>query len=258
MKNILNLFLIFSCILATSCSINAKNSIGMSDSIDMSDSIGMSDSVREEKTYTYENTYGNIIISDIATDVIIKPSKDDKIHLTTFENEDFYYEITDNSILDIKFKSKDKLNFSTDEKNTGEDYRLELRIPINYNNNLSISTVGSDVSVNDITTDNLKIKTVSGDISINDTPTNNFNFSTTSGDIDLNNLDINNLSGDTISGNVSLYLDEEESNYAFSLDTLTGNISVNNNVYKKEYTSSTSEKNIIISTLSSDINITTK
>lgn len=135
---------------------------------------------RFEKTYTFDGNYDEISISDGSVPIYIKTSDDNKVHLTTFENEGQHYIIEDNNKLSINYVDKLPWFESVINLDSYDDYYLELSLPKDLITEIEIDGGNKDIYVNDISCKNLDIETVNGIVSISNI--------TSLEDIDIKNI----------------------------------------------------------------------
>jgi len=173
-----------------------------------------------EKIYNYENSEINqIIIEDLNRDVVLVPSNDDKVNITTMENEDEYYEIsmTDDGNLNIKFKEDHKWFEIFDFVFNFQDKILKVEVPSQIYGNVNVKSTSGDIKISDLKIlGELKLKIVSGDIKANNlTVGDNVLMETVSGEI--------NSFGVIVSGNMEVY-------------TTSGDLDINDVISLKDIT----------------------
>ncbi len=118
----------------------------------------------EEKTYQSNRNVKAITINDSNTDVKVIVSADNKLHMTYYENEHTYYEISeDNNMLTVEKKSTRRwynnlFNFKF-EKTT-----LLITVPSDFNGELSVKTSNNSITVTDINTEEMLLRSSNGKI----------------------------------------------------------------------------------------------
>ncbi|MHB1154452.1 MAG: DUF4097 family beta strand repeat-containing protein [Eubacteriales bacterium] len=120
----------------------------------------------EEKTYQSNENIKSITINDSNTDVKVIVSADNKLHMTYYENENAYYEISeDNNTLSVEKKNNFKwynnlFNFKF-EKTT-----LLLTVPADFDGELSVKTSNNSITVIDLNTEEMLLRSSNGKIEV--------------------------------------------------------------------------------------------
>ncbi|BES66109.1 hypothetical protein SANA_25480 [Gottschalkiaceae bacterium SANA] len=202
---------------------------------------------REEKNYTFEvdDINGGIYIDEKSADISISLSTDDQIHLKTFENEEDYYEITNNHDLTIAYQRELKwFQKIIDLSIIGNElkYTLELSVPEELITNIKIDATNGQLTIDDITVQALAIAKTNGNVSINNIISiKDIDIDTSNGDIELNHvnakeeLEIHSTNGsiklnstdfgdlafiETENGDVIAYFDDHGDNYTFDISSV--------------------------------------
>jgi hypothetical protein len=133
----------------------------------------------EEKSFVSSKIIDAIVIDDSNTGVAISSSADDKIHITYYENDKSYYEITerDDGTLSIAKKENRKwfdyifvFNF--------QNVTLSIEIPANKNSKITAATSNNTINITDINASEMRLNTSNGTIDVKNV--------TVSGKIDTN------------------------------------------------------------------------
>jgi len=198
--------------------------------------------IDEEKTYSTDET-NHIIIKSTSGDVNFILVDSEEITVKYYGKVNCLICNTNQKL--TASKTSDTIEFKTTSRTYGiqffSDLKMDVYLPKNYENNLTISTVSSDVSIEKLTLVNLDMTTVSGDIQANELILTEAKFTTVSGDIELTDIEVTNKTYlNTTSGEISL--DSILSNIQFR--TISGDIESNNH-----------NGNIIGSTVSGDVDL---
>ncbi len=127
---------------------------------------------REQKNYTFEGNYSNINIQEGNVKVNIKPSVDDKVYLTTFESEDYYYEISELNGLNIHLEDRTpNINFFFGFGDYQNDYYLELSIPAGMIADIDIQSENGGININGVEAQSINIENDNGKIEVRNTST---------------------------------------------------------------------------------------
>lgn len=205
---------------------------------------------KTRKEYTFTGDYTKISLDDYSSNIVVKQSNDDDIHLITNESEDEYYQIQDGAELNIDYISntdwtKEILTINTsytDYTNTTELYLpanldSDLDFSSSYGNvnvsnlqanEVAVGTSSGSISLSNVTAnDGMSINTSYGSIDIDDTKaTNDAELSTTNGSINIKNSTFGSLSTQATNGKTELI--DVISNDDISLDTTNGSITFKN------------------------------
>ena len=208
---------------------------------------------REEKNYTFEadDMNGTIYIDEKSADIYISLSIDDQIHLKTFENDEEYYEITDNNDLTIVYQREyEWFQKIIDLSFFGEKFRytLELSVPEELITAIEIDAVNGNLTIDDITVNVLNIGKTNGKVNINNVISiKDIEIDTNNGEIELNhvtskeNIEIHSTNGtiklnatdfgdiafiETENGDVIAYFDDHGDNYTFDISSVNKNNSI--------------------------------
>ncbi len=183
---------------------------------------------REEKSYTFTGEYSEISIEDRNIPIYIIPSNDDQIHLTTFENENEYYEIRENGTLEISYI--DKNNWLEDFVSFGNmyydnnEYYLQLRVPEDVVLSYDIDTQNGvlrieSINIKDINVDNsngkIELRNVivngnanidnnNGRILFDEVKGNSIVANNSNGEIVFNTVDADEITADNSNGKIEL------------------------------------------------------
>ncbi len=147
-------------------------------------------------------------ISVYNTDIALLPSKDGKLGVSANlrslfkENERINFTMSDSHL---------KLGISKENKNSTLTIQvserkelLEIFVPDNIIETLSIESKSGDINAHKIKLGELSIDTKSGDLHIKDFTTGNFKLITKSGSASISNAEVNSFNLDTKSGDIKL------------------------------------------------------
>ncbi len=205
---------------------------------------------RIEKNYTFNGNYKTISIDDRNVPVYVIPSDDDKIHLTTFENEEEYYEINESGELNIRYI--DKMNWFDDFIYFGNmnfdynEYYVQLRVPkdvvVSYdidNQNGGVGIESVDMKELNIDNHNGKIElqgvTINGDadidnnngrIILSEVKGGEISLSNANGEITLNTVDADSINADNTNGKIEFV--DVYANKSINTDNSNGGIMFKN------------------------------
>lgn len=162
------------------------------------------DTVNTEIKYYSYNTDGihDILIDAAYSNISIKKSSDNQIHIQYGENPRLNYKIAkSSSALSIKQYSSDRIFFSVHK------YKCIISIPENYSGNIKMSCSANNISADGL----LKL--------------NNFSVKTTAGNINITNINAKSLYIQSTVGNTNISNTVTDKN--FSIETTVGNIKIN-------------------------------
>lgn len=178
---------------------------------------------KKEQNIIYEETYSvseleQINIDVKSTDITVKPSPDDAIHITIYgEKEEEATSILENNQLTIIKNSKNHFCFGFCFTNNNE---IVLSVPIEMSTNLNFKTTSGDIWINDLKNVILNSETSSGDIEFG--TVKNAYLKTQSGDVEGKNIEtaiIHTSSGDIHLANIVGQVDLKTSSGDMKLDT---------------------------------------
>ncbi len=193
--------------------------------------------IREEKNYTLGENYSKIKITEGNLKVNIVPSYDNNVHLTTFENEDYYYKISENNGLEITVVDKSpwfNIGFNFDEFNT--QYYMELSIPTGMIADIDILSSNGGVEIDGVEAQSINIKNNNGKIELVNLATiGDIYVSNNNGSIILEEIKSNDITIEN--GNGEIYLDTIDAN-SVDIENNNGKLEINdvytNNLMKYE------------------------
>lgn len=263
------------------CSIGISGTIAVTQNMALKSLWKFREYIDENKTISIENI-NQLNISSVSSAINIIPNnqqKDINIHLSG--NAKISKDISKHLINITKNRDQLNIKIEHDPKIIGifsffstRNLKLDIFMPENYQDSLTINSVSGDTSINNFSLKNINIKTVSGNISANSLNCNNIASHTTSGSVKLDNLygtldfgsvsgdlkltkftgnlscssvsgDINidyksfdnNITSNSVSGDISIII-PKESEFTATFKTLSGKFK--NNV---DYDNETSSKN---------------
>ncbi len=145
---------------------------------------------KKEQNRIYEQTYSVLELEQInvdvkSTDITVKPSQDDKVHITIYgEKEEEATSILENNQLTITKNSKNHFCFGFCFVNNNE---IVLSIPTEINTTLNFKTTSGDIWVDDLKNVVLNAETSSGEIEFG--TVRSANLKTQSGDVEGENME---------------------------------------------------------------------
>ncbi|MBO7187327.1 MAG: DUF4097 family beta strand repeat protein [Clostridia bacterium] len=175
----------------------------------------------QEKQYEISESFQNILIETLDTDIEFKLSTDDKTTVVCYEKVKVYHTVSaENGTLKIKCtddrKLFDYLGFSFSSP------KITVFLPSESYNDIDIKLTTGDILINNLTVNKLNIALTTGDITIKNTTCSDFTTNGTTGDITLINLiATNKISAVTSTGDIEFYLCDANEIY---LKTTTGDI----------------------------------
>ncbi|MFV0520578.1 MAG: DUF4097 family beta strand repeat-containing protein [Lachnospirales bacterium] len=184
---------------------------------------------KKEKTlkeYTFDETFENILLNDINSHIIVKPSTDDKIHLKVYENKNKFYEVTTNSSLEIICIEKPEFFFKNITFNFKNDYDLtELYIPMNSSNtNLKVKNKNGDIKLSDLVLKNLESNLKNGNLHTSTLKLKSANLDLMNGNIVINNFYSKKTNIKNMNGKIEIC---ENTSGDFSVSNINGSIILN-------------------------------
>lgn len=118
-----------------------------------------------ERTFTAESNDQDITLEDKDVPVIVKPSRDGKIHITYMERDNHLYEIEEGSGITIKKFVKSKLSlFNIDFYEAS----LVIELPKGYAGSLDLRTGNAPITIAAISADRIDAKTSNSPIVLKD------------------------------------------------------------------------------------------
>lgn len=151
----------------------------------------------------YENEYDLIEIDNSLGDVYVLNSKDERIHVVVYGEED-QLTIRDNNSLDISYKAKSCFGFCFNQPSS----KIEVYLPSTYDKDINIENNAGDIEIDSFKNASLTINSDLGDANIGTIKFLEINSH--AGDIDVDTVNrikaVNNL-GDIKIVKVTEYLD---------------------------------------------------
>ncbi len=191
-----------------------------------------------EKSFVSSKAISQIKIDDSNVGVNFSKSPDDKIHITYFENDKNYYEITENDdgMLNIikvnNYKWYDyifNINF--------QSISLNVSVPSSFNGKIDTSTSNANIYLKDVNTSDIVFDTSNNKVEINNSSiSGRAEIKSSNGEIRLTNS--------TFGGD----LNAKTSNSSITLENISG----------KEIFSETSNGKINLSSVKSSSNVTAR
>lgn len=182
----------------------------------------------------------NCIIRTVNDDIVIKKSKDDKIHVYFEDCIDNAYDTKKCLKNGIRIEYDKTKYFSLNRKHSGlitveipEDrlfYKADIstangdiKIDSLSSNDMEIVTASGDIVCHKLEAKKIKITLVSGDAFVDKAYSKNIVLSAVSGDIEINHANSDELHVDTISGNCNI----KEATGIYKTSSVTGEIIIN-------------------------------
>lgn len=176
------------------------------------------------QTYVSQNPITSIVVDDDNMTVEVKKSKDDRVHVNYFTNDNDYYEITENGVLSIDRVTNYKwyhyifqIDFHKKE--------LTIYLPEQYDGDLDIKTSNAKIEVEDISARRIDLKTSNSSIDMEDssftevakmkssngrieatnvTSAGDMTAKTSNSKIDITNVSVRNMDSETSNGSINL------------------------------------------------------
>ncbi len=138
-----------------------------------------------EKEYQVEENFESIKLDLKASDVVIRPSNDEKCKVVSFENNIYSHSIeVINNELVVGCNYKSALFFSY------KDTTITIYLPEKAYKTFNLTTTSGDVKVENLNVDDISINVSSGDVEVNNVECNNISTAGESGDVELQNLKV--------------------------------------------------------------------
>lgn len=119
-----------------------------------------------EKTFESTKDINTIKIDDSNTDVEFTASADNKLHMTYYENDKMYYEISENNgTFGVVKKSSRKWYDNFFNVNFGKR-TLSVSVPADFNGDISIKTSNNDITVTGINASEMQLRTSNNRIDV--------------------------------------------------------------------------------------------
>ncbi len=105
---------------------------------------------RKKSTYEFTEYFNTITISEALDSIIIKPSKDNKVHVTCYENSQYYYDILISDKLVIS--SRTAVDFLEKAKDLvrKDKHILIVEIPVSLKPTLVVKSRGGDLKIDSL------------------------------------------------------------------------------------------------------------
>ena len=199
------------------------------------------------KKYAGDNPYTtdgfnknyNLSIKTVSDDIVIKKTKDDKVHVYFDDCEEDKYNVKVNSDgVNINYpKSKffgfnrkkggtitveipeDRLFYNAEINTASGDIKVESMKA----KKIEFIIASSDMVIHKLDADHIKLTTVSGDIFVDKVRAVEFQVSSVSGDVEANHVESESIVIDTISGDANI----KETNGKLKTSSISGSIKVN-------------------------------
>lgn len=153
-----------------------------------------------------ETSGQDIKINLISAYVTVKPSEDDKIHLSYSNSNDCNFELENStSQLTLTQNQGAGVFFGFLFFQNAHENEVVLSIPVGHDGTLSIDGASSEISIYDVEISGyFKIHSISGEITIENCKAKTLETSNTSGDIKLKSIEVDSIQANTISGNMDV------------------------------------------------------
>lgn len=120
----------------------------------------------EEKTFESTKEINTIEISDSNTDVEFTASADNKLHMTYYENDKIYYEISENNGTFSAVKKSSRKWYDNFFNINFEKRTLSVSVPADFTGNISVKTSNNDIIVTDLNASEMLLRTSNNRIEI--------------------------------------------------------------------------------------------
>ena len=216
------------------------------------------------KSFVSTKTIRAISIVDNNTDIQVLSSSDDKIHITYYENDKNYYELSesdDGDLVIIKKSNREWYEYFFNIQ-FGKPTLL-VEVPENYNNDMTIQSHDGQIIMEDIRVDDLLLassddkiqienvsasgcleaKTSDNTVCITNTiVTGDIVCQTSSGKIDLNTVEGKSIKAENADGNITLR--SATSKESILLKTSSNTVNLDNVKFNQEFNCTVSDGNV--------------
>lgn len=234
----------------------------------------------EARSFISSVSIQTINIDDYNADIEISASADDKIHITYYENNNDYYDITESAKGDLIIKSKSSRKWY-DYVFTFEfaQPKLLVEVPVSYNNNITVKSHDGYVLVKDIGVHDMLLTAFDDDIQVHNirssghleakasddniymsssTVMGDISCHTFSGKIDLDAVEGKSIEAVNSDGRISLK--SVISNESIFLKTTSDDIRLDTVAFREDFTCTVTDGNVkgCIAGKLADYSVTTK
>ncbi len=106
---------------------------------------------RKKKEYEFTGDYKTITVMETLESIIITPSKDDKVYVTCYENQEYYYEFLDNETdLSVTTRTTEGYLEKIKDLIRRDKHHLEVKIPSTFKGSLVVKSKNGNVNVENL------------------------------------------------------------------------------------------------------------
>ncbi len=125
------------------------------------------DAPYEPKSFVSSGSVENISIDDNNADIELSPSADDKVHITYYENNKEYYDISESAQGDLVIKSRTSRKwYDYIFTFKFEQPKLHVEVPAHYDGDITVKSHDGHVLVKDISADDMLLTSFGDDIKV--------------------------------------------------------------------------------------------
>lgn len=184
---------------------------------------------RKIKTIEINNNFDEIFIKDGSVPINLLKSIDDSIHITFFENEEYFYDISRNpeksNQLLIEFKRNVSFLKEFLFRRIDKEYYLEVCVPDDLY--AQIKGINNSIYVDGVKVSGINVKNINGKIEIvNTKSTDEIDIKNTNSSINVKNIKCNDLFVNNSNGKMSL--DNIDVDGAIKIKNTNGSIILQN------------------------------
>lgn len=156
-----------------------------------------------QKEYSYQMPGSEIVLLDDNTPITVELSPDNKVHLSCFESEKEWYEVSESG---TELNIEKKNNFSWTDYFMVMDLGvrdLVLQIPKDYKGDLELKTSNGSIRLADLAVNQLTLKNSNASIHVEDLSAESLKLSTSNGSVKLSSLEAGPVDVSTSNSSVS-------------------------------------------------------
>ncbi len=165
---------------------------------------------RKRKDYEFSGDYRVISITETLESIIVTPSSDDKIHVSCFENAEYYYEFVDNGEnLSVMTRATEDYLEKIKDLIRRDKHSLEVKIPKTFKGSLVVRSKNGNINVENLELLDLHTEVENGSLVVKELKIeNNCGINNKNGTINAENINAGcvncvNINGRTIVFNLA-------------------------------------------------------
>ncbi len=180
---------------------------------------------RKKKDYEFTGDFKTVTVTESLESIFISPSNDDKIHVTCYENKEYYYEFLDNGDnLSVMTRTTEDYLEKIKDLIRRDKHHLEVKVPKTFKGSLVVKSKNGNVNVENLELLDLHTEVENGSLIVKEIAVeNNCAINNKNGTINANNLTASCINCENRNGRTIVFNLTAKGN--LTLDSRNGEIS---------------------------------